>query len=838
MTYTYYRRNAVNIYADLAHPVERHLAKVEVASSSLVIRSNNALLTWSVFLYASFIPPSFFGAGDTAVNQKFKALCITNQYGLVAQPGERCVRNAEVEGSIPFRSTSSVMLRPLRSQLHESVFLCIFPPNPRQQYNTSNPLYERTSHMEKYLDETLTPQQRAEALTNAMTTEEQASQLRYDAPAVKRLGIPAYNWWNEGLHGLARSGTATLFPQAIGLAAMFAPELVQKAGEITAEEARAKYNAYRRHGDYDIYKGLTLWAPNINIFRDPRWGRGHETYGEDPFLTAENGKAYVKGLQGEGKRLKTAACAKHFAVHSGPEAIRHGFNAAVSKKDLEETYLYAFEELVKNARVEGVMGAYNAVNGEPACASPYLMDKLKEWGFEGYFVSDCWAIRDFHQYHLVTRTAEESAAMALKAGCDVNCGCCYQNLLVALKNGLIAKEDIRNACVHLMRTRIRLGMLDKETEFDGIPFTAVSCKEHKAFSLECAERSMVLLRNNGILPLDENKIKTLAVIGPNSASIAALEGNYCGTADRYVTFLEGIQNRFKGRVIYAEGCHLYKDRSSGLAMAGDRYAEALAAAEVSDVVVLCLGLDASVEGEEGDTGNEFSSGDKKDLLLPESQRILVNKISEIGKPFIIVCAAGSAVNVRCSPDALIHVWYPGSEGGTALAEILFGDVSPSGKLPVTFYENTELLPEFTDYSMKNRTYRYAENNLLYPFGFGLTYSQVICTGLEYGEGKASVTAENRGFRPTEEVIQLYIKDYSEKAVPNVSLCGFKRVSLAAGEKITVKIPIPEKAFTAVDEDGIRKRYGSFFTLYAGTHQPDPLSEKLSGSSCLSVEINF
>ena len=692
--------------------------------------------------------------------------------------------------------------------------------------------------MEKYLDETLSVQERAEALTDAMTTEEQAAQLRYDAPSVERLGIPAYNWWNEALHGLARSGTATMFPQAIGLAAMFSPELTQKAGEITAEETRAKYNVYAKLGDRDIYKGLTLWAPNINIFRDPRWGRGHETYGEDPFLTAENGKAYVKGLQGDKAVLKTAACAKHFAVHSGPESLRHQFNAEVSEKDLEETYLPAFRELVTNAKVEGVMGAYNRVNGEPSCASPYLMSKLREWGFDGYFVSDCWAICDFHANHHVTNTPIESAALALTTGCDVNCGCTYINVMAALENGLITKEHIRNACVHLMRTRIRLGMFDKKTEYDDIPYTAVSCKEHKAVSLECAEKSMVLLRNNGILPLDENKLGTIAVIGPNSLSRAPLEGNYCGTADKYVTFLEGIQNRFKGRVIYAEGCHLYKDRCSGLAAAGDRYAEAEAAAEVSDAVILCVGLDASIEGEEGDTGNEFSSGDKNDIRLPESQRILIDKIMKTGKPVIIVCAAGSAVNIECESDALLHTWYPGSEGGTALAEILFGDVSPSGKLPVTFYERTELLPEFTDYSMKNRTYRYAENNVLFPFGFGLTYSETVCTGVQYANGRAVVSVENKGQRVVEDVIQLYIKDYSENAVPNVSLCGFRRIKIGAGEKLDVEIPVPENAFTAVDENGVRKRFGDRFTLFAGNHQPDPISERLCGSGCVSTEINL
>lgn len=692
--------------------------------------------------------------------------------------------------------------------------------------------------MKKYLDENLSVKERAEALVNEMTTEEQASQLRYDAPAIERLGIPSYNWWNEGLHGLARSGTATMFPQAIGMAAMFDTERVRRAGEITADETRAKYNAYQKYGDHDIYKGLTLWAPNINIFRDPRWGRGHETFGEDPFLTAENGKAYVKGLQGEGKVLKTAACAKHFAVHSGPEALRHEFNAEVSAKDLEETYLPAFEALIKDAHAEGVMGAYNRVNGEASCASPFLMEKLKEWGFEGYFVSDCWAIRDLHEHHGLTANFAESAALALKAGCDVNCGCSYAYLLTALDEGLITKEDIRKACVHLMQTRIRLGMFDKKTEFDDIPYSTVSCGEHKQVSLECAERSMVLLKNNGILPLDENKIKTIAVIGPNSDSKAALEGNYCGTADRYITFLSGIQDRFSGRVIYAEGCHLYKDRSSGLAMAGDRYAEAKAVAEASDVIILCLGLDATIEGEEGDTGNEFSSGDKKDLRLPENQRILADMMIKTGKPVVIVCAAGSAINTECEPAALIHAWYPGSEGGKALAEILFGDVSPSGKLPVTFYKTAEELPDFTDYSMKDRTYRYAKGNILYPFGYGLSYGKIVCEHVKYHNGKAEISVKNEGGKDQEDVVQLYIKDYCENAVPNVSLCGFKRVKLAAGQSTVVEINVPEKAFTAVNDSGERKIFGKKFTLYAGTHQPDELSEKLSDSKCISCDIEL
>ena len=647
--------------------------------------------------------------------------------------------------------------------------------------------------------------------------------------------IPAYNWWNEGIHGLARSGVATMFPQAIGLAAMFDTDLVFKVADITSTEARAKYNEYSKRDDRDIYKGLTLWAPNINIFRDPRWGRGHETYGEDPYLTAECGKAYVKGLQGSGKVLKTAACAKHFAVHSGPEAVRHEFNAEVSWKDLEETYLYAFEELVKKAKVEGVMGAYNRVNGEPSCASEFLMGKLDKWGFDGYFVSDCWAIRDFHEHHMVTSSPVESAAMALKAGCNVNCGCTYVHLLSALDKGLVTEDEIRASCVALMRTRIRLGMFDKSTEYDNIPYSVVSCPEHKAVSYQCAVKSMVLLKNKGILPLDKKSISTIAVIGPNADSRAALEGNYNGTADRYVTFLEGIEDAFEGRVLYAEGCHLYKDRVSGLAQAGDRYAEAEAAAANSDVVILCVGLDATIEGEEGDTGNEFSSGDKNDLRLPESQRELIKRVAKIGKPMIVVCAAGSSINIEHDCDALIHAWYPGSEGGKAIADIIFGKVSPSGKLPVTFYNSADKLPCFTDYAMSDRTYRYTRDNILYPFGYGLTYGDVVVTSLSYDDGKVNVEVENNG-ADTCDVIELYIKSHCDNAPAYPVLCGFKRFFVKKCEKLDVEIEIPDKAFSTVSDIGERKQFAKEFTLYVGTHQPDELSCQLSGTNCMSIEI--
>lgn len=681
-------------------------------------------------------------------------------------------------------------------------------------------------------------QKLAEEITAKMSTEEQAEQLRYDAPANEKAGLKAYNWWNEGLHGVARAGSATMFPQAIGMAAMFDEKLLEKAADIIALEARAKYNSYSAHDDRDIYKGLTLWSPNINIFRDPRWGRGQETYGEDPFLTSRLGAAFVRGLQGDGEFLKTAACAKHFAVHSGPENVRHEFDAKVSPKDMEETYLPAFKVLVEEAGVESVMGAYNRVNGEPSCANTFLMNKLKEWNFDGYFVSDCWAIRDFHTTHHVTKTAPESAAMALKAGCDLNCGNTYLHILAALEENLIEPEDIRKACVKLMRTRARLGMFEEKTEFDDIPYDVVSCGEHKKTALECSEKSMVLLKNNGILPLDKNKIKSIAVIGPNADSREALEGNYCGRADEYVTFLDGIRKSFDGRIYYSEGSSIYKDRIMNLGMADDRLSEAAIAAEHGDVVVLCLGLNATLEGEEGDTGNEFCSGDKPDLRLPEAQRKLMKTVLATGKPVIIVDAAGSAINIEEECDALIHAWYPGQFGGTALANIIFGEVSPSGKLPVTFYESADELPEFTDYSMKNRTYRYAEGNILYPFGFGLTYSKVQCSDISYKDGIASVVIENTGNFDTDEVVQFYIKDTSEDAVPNHSLCGFERVSLKKGEKKTVQVKINRSSFEVVHEDGSRSVDGKSFTLYAGVSQPDEKSCRLTGTSPVSVTVNI
>lgn len=693
--------------------------------------------------------------------------------------------------------------------------------------------------MEKFRDVTLSALERAEDLVDRLTTAEQAAQLIYDAPAVERLGIPAYNWWNEGLHGAARAGIATMFPQAIGLAAMFDQNAVKRAGEVVSTEQRAKHNEFAKHGDRDIYKGLSIWSPNINIFRDPRWGRGQETYGEDPFLTAELGKAFVNGLQGGDKEhLRTAACAKHFAVHSGPEATRHSANAVANAHDIEDTYIPAFRALVQDAEVESVMGAYNRVNGEGACASKFLQGKLKEWGFNGHFVSDFGALADFHTNHGLTASAAETAAVALKGGCDLNAGRVYEKLMDALEAGMITEADIRKACVNVMRTRIRLGLLDEHTPYDNIPYTVVACPEHKALALDYARKSMVLLKNNGILPLDASKYQTIGVIGPNANSRAALEGNYSGTADRYITFLEGIQDAFDGRVLCAEGCHLYKDRMSGLARENDRLAEAETVAEQSDLVILCVGLDAYIEGEEGDAGNEFASGDKIDLRLPDPQRLLVSKIMEKGKPVIIVSAVGSAINVEADCDAVIHTWYPGQSGGKALADILFGKVSPSGKLPVTFYADADQLPAFDDYSMTGRTYRYTRENILYPFGYGLTYSRTSLSDLVVDGKQATLNITNTGGVDTDDVVQFYLKDDSECAAPYPTLCGFVRVHLTAGETQSVSVEIPELAFTSVDADGVRAVRGKNYVLYAGTCQPDPLSEKLTGTACLSQTITL
>ena len=688
---------------------------------------------------------------------------------------------------------------------------------------------------------------KAEELVSRMTVEERAGQLRFDAPAIERLGIPAYNWWNEALHGLARGGTATSFPQAIGMAAMFDDGLLEKIADAISAEARAKYNALSAEGDRDIYHGLTMWSPNINIFRDPRWGRGHETYGEDPYLTATLGCAFVRGLQGKGDTLKTAACAKHFAVHSGPEAQRHSFNAVATPKDMEETYLPAFRALVRDAGVEAVMGAYNRTNGEPCCANGPLMAKLRdEWNFQGHFVSDCWAIRDFHQNHGVTGMPVESVTLALKAGCDLNCGCTYQHILKALELGMISEEDITRSAVRLFTTRFLLGTLGEEgSEYDAIPYSMVECPDHLALAHRAALESCVLLKNSGILPLNPEDGSTIGVIGPNANSRVALVGNYHGTASRYVTVLEGIQDLTAGkcRILYSEGCALSEDRVEPLAQENDRIAEAVAVAKNSDKVILVLGLDETLEGEQGDTGNSSFSGDKENLLLPWTQRLLMKRVLDVGKPTMVVLMAGSAIDLTVAQDkaeASLLSWYPGAGGGRAVAELLFGKESPSGKLPLTFYRDDALLemPQFTDYAMAGRTYRYYQGTPVYPFGYGLSYSSFTVKKLEADRSCAKVLVRNEGAREAEEVIELYLHDEkSSLAPPNPVLCGFRRIRLAAGQEEIFEVAINPDAFTVVTDEGKRIPGSGVWTLYAGFGAPDARTEELTGRKAISVQIS-
>lgn len=699
---------------------------------------------------------------------------------------------------------------------------------------------------------------RAKELVAKMTLEERAEQLRYNAPAIPRLNVPAYNWWNEALHGVARAGVATVFPQAIAMAATFDPELVHREGEVIATEGRAKYNESSRRDDRDIYKGLTFWAPNVNIFRDPRWGRGHETYGEDPYLTGELGKAFVQGVQGDGKYLKAAACAKHYAVHSGPEGLRHKFDARVSKKDMRETYLPAFEKLVKEAQVEAVMGAYNRTNGEPCCGSKTLIEDIlrEEWQFQGHFVSDCWAIRDFHTQHMVTDTAEESAALALKAGCDVNCGNTYLHILKAYEQGLITEEDITRAAERLFTTRFLLGLFD-ETEYDSIGLEKVECKEHLALADRATAESVVLLKNDGVLPLRKESLKAIGVVGPNANSRAALIGNYHGTSSRYITVLEGIQDAVGEdvRVYYSEGCHLFKDRAESLAYAADRISEARAVAAHSDVVVVCLGLDETLEGEEGDTGNSYASGDKADLQFPESQRMLLEAMAETGKPLVLVNMTGSSMDLRFAQEhcnAVLQAWYPGGRGGRVIADILLGKISPSGKLPVTFYKDTSDLPDFEDYSMEGRTYRYFAGEPLYPFGYGLTYENVELEGVQCGGKEAAsgvkiklsrredfvlqASVANRGDRVQEEVVQVYLRADSPNAAPNSRLCGFARVALLPGEQKTVEIPLDRDSFAVINEDGEKLIDSASFDVSVGFGQPDERTKALTGKECLCFTV--
>ncbi len=762
-------------------------------------------------------------------------------------------------------------------------------------------LTENSGLLEEY-------RRRAREIVSQMTLEEKIFQTLYQAPAIERLGVKAYNWWNEALHGVARAGVATVFPQSIGLAATFDEDLIEEIAGAISTEARGKFNLQQAKGDTDIYKGLTFWSPNVNIFRDPRWGRGHETFGEDPYLTSRMGVRFVKGIQGHDERyLKAAACAKHLAVHSGPEGVRHGFDAVVSRQDLYETYLPAFKACIREGHVEAVMGAYNRVNGVPCCANHELIEEIirDEFGFEGHFVSDCGAIQDICDGHHVAATYQDAAAMAMENGCDLNCGKMFYFLKQAVEEGKVSEKRIDEAVERLFTTRLKLGVLDRREDnpFDRIPYTVVDSEPMRRLNEEAASRCLVLLKNEGgLLPLDLSAIKTIGVIGPNADSRRALVGNYEGTASHYWTVLEGIQDYVgdRARVMYSEGCHLYKDRTSGLAQANDRMSEVKGVCDCSDVVVVCLGLDASIEGEEGDASNEYGSGDKPDLNLPGLQEQVLKTACESGKPVILVLLSGSALAVDWAQEnvpAILQGWYPGACGGRAIAKLLFGETCPEGKLPVTFYHRDDVLPDFEDYSMKGRTYRYLDHEALYPFGYGLSYTcfsyeevtaeaAVAAGGPEAADsarpadsgsveteeaesvkttaGSASTadeapveteTAEstkataggpavtvrakvkNTGSVAGAETVQVYVK-IPGADTPNAQLKGIRKVRLAPGEEQTVEIALPKEAFGLYDAEGHFRIHTGEALVYVGGQGPDARSETLTGQKvhCLPVVI--
>jgi len=682
-----------------------------------------------------------------------------------------------------------------------------------------------------YLDPSLPIEQRVRDLVGRMTLEEKVSQMVNAAPAIERLGVPEYDWWNECLHGVGRAGVATVFPQAIGLAATWNVELMHRVAVAISDEARAKHHESLRQGVRDRYTGLTYWSPNINIFRDPRWGRGHETYGEDPCLTARMGVAFVKGLQGDNPRyLKLTATPKHFAVHSGPESLRHHFDARVDERDLRETYLPAFQACVQEAKAYSIMGAYNRTNGEPCCASKTLLvDILRsEWGFDGYVVSDCGAIDDIWAHHRVVKTKEEAAALAVRNGCELNCGDTYQALVHAVQQGHITEEEITQAVSRLFTARFRLGMFDPPgmVPYAQIPHQVNDCQAHRDLALKAARESIVLLKNDGgLLPLRKN-LKAVAVIGPNADDHDVLLGNYNGTPSRDVTALEGVRSRVSPDtdVLHARGCGLAGEDTSG-------FTEAVAIAAKADVAVMVMGLHPRIEGEEGDAPDSAAGGDRTRIELLGVQEELIKAVHATGTPVVLVLMNGSAVAVNWADHnvpAILSAWYPGEEGGAAIADVIFGDYSPAGRLPVTFYRSLDQIPPFDDYRMEGRTYRYLRSEPLYPFGYGLSYTEFSYGGLRLSarelrpgdELVVSAEVENVGPRAGDEVVQLYVSDTAATVpVPIRQLQGFQRVHLSPGERRTVRFSLRPSQMSLIDDSGRRVIEPGQFTVSLGGGQP-------------------
>ena len=693
-----------------------------------------------------------------------------------------------------------------------------------------------------YMDPSKPLEERVYDLISRLSLDEKISQLLNDALGIERLNIPKYNWWNEALHGVGFSGIATVFPQAIGLAASFDLDLMTKVAKAISDEGRAKHHEAVRNNERKIFQGLTFWSPNVNIFRDPRWGRGQETYGEDPYLTSQMGVRFVKGLQGnDPKYLKLVATPKHYLAYSGLESERHEFDAIVSKKDLWETYLPAFEACIIEGKAESIMGAYNRVNGEPCCGSVFLLDTIlrKKWGFKGHVVSDCGAIKDIFENHKVVETGAEAAAMALNAGCDLFCCLSiftkkkkkvrWDWIKTAIQDKILTEEVIDRALSRLFRARFLLGMFDppKLVPFTQIPFAVNDCEEHRILAHEAAKKTIVLLKNeNKLLPLEKN-IKKIAVIGPTADNLDVLLGNYSGTPSRYTTILQGIKDTVSEttNIAYSEGCPLKKPSQ-------EHFNDAIKKASESDIVILVLGLSPRLEGEEGEATESDLVGDRIDITLPGSQEELLHEIYNLGKPIVLILTGGSALSFLFAKEnipAILYAWYPGEEGGKAVADVIFGNYNPAGRLPVTFYKSIEQLPNIRDYNMEGRTYRYFKGEALYPFGFGLSYTKFHYDSLKIspfkvnsGENVAvSINVKNIGDKVGEEVVQLYLKHpQTSFRMPIHELKGFKRISLKPNETKSVSFILNKDSYSIINMEGEKIVPSGNISLYVGGGQPN------------------
>lgn len=694
---------------------------------------------------------------------------------------------------------------------------------------------------------------RVDDLVARLTLQEKIDQLFYAAPAVPRVGIPAYNWWGEALHGVARAGVATVFPQAIALAATFNPPRVHEVATAIADEARAKHHEFARHDDRGIYKGLTAWSPNVNIYRDPRWGRGHETYGEDPFLTARMGVAFVTGLQGDHPTyLKVVATPKHFAVHSGPERNRSSFDASVSLKDLHETYLPAFRACVVEGHAASVMTAYNRLFGEPCSASTLLLQTLlrEAWGFAGCVVSDCGAIENIYEAHRATASHAESIALTVSRGCDLACGAMVPYLHEAVARGLIDEATIDAAVKRVFALRFRLGLFDPQERvpYAAIPYELNDCAAHRELARALVRESCVLLKNaDRTLPLART-LRTIAVIGPNADDRDVLLGNYNGTSSHTTTILDGIREAVSPvtRVLYARGCPLFsppqENRWSDPATHG--FTEAVSAAERADVAIVCLGLSAQLEGENGDAYNSEAGGDRLDLGLPPVQQALLERVVATGTPVVLVLVNGGPLSIPWAHEhvhAILETWYAGAEAGNGVADLLFGDYSPCGRLPVTVVNSVDDLPPFEDYAMRNRTYRYSERTPLYPFGYGLSYSPFSYRDLEVAPANArpgeAVTARvrvtNTGAMRAAEAVQCYLQGVQTSVrAPRWQLRGVRTICLEPGSSADLEFTLASDDLALVDDGGRPVLEPGEFRVYVGGSQPDARSRELTGTDVI------